>query len=536
VRTRKTEDNTNGPLYEYSGGQLALLSVLPDGEPLPQGEEEIGVGGAQHTSAQPNSNFWHAISEDGSRVVFYTISGHLYLRVNALQPPSKVVSSGPDAAKANGEQCEEPSKACTIELDEGSAGEPPRFVTASPQLSEVFFTYAGVLYAYNVQTKTRETLAEGVQSVIRPSNEGEGAAYIYFISSDKLAEHALSGKANLYVLHDGETRLVAAGGGYNARISPDGQWLAFETSQSLTGYDNRDAQTGALDPEVYLYSASTGSLSCASCNPTGARPRGGATVPGETDYEGPVAYQPRYLTDKGRLFFDTSDVLVPLDVNGAENVYEFEPENVPAGSSYACSSETQSGSEVFKPAHPFTVEVEGNEEQGEEGAGCVALISSGTSAEESVFLDASETGGEVFFVTTAKLAPQDYDMASDIYDAHECTTQSPCTPTPAVQPPPCGTEASCKASPTPQPGVYGPPASATFSGPGNLAPAPPAVVKVKTAAELKAEQLANALKRCGKDKSKKKRAKCEKSAHKKYGAKAKAKKATRASNDRRASR
>jgi hypothetical protein len=104
----------------------------------------------------------------------------------------------------------------------------------------------------------------------------------------------------------------------------------------------------------------------------------------------------------------------------------------------------------------------------------VGLISSGTSSEESAFLDASETGGDVFFLTTAQLAPQDVDDAYDIYDAHECTSVSPCLQAPAVRPPECTTADSCRAAPTPQPAIFGAPASATFSGAGNVTPAPPA--------------------------------------------------------------
>ncbi len=412
----------------------------------------------------------------------------------------------------------------------------------------MFFTYAGVLYAYNAQTKMREPLTEGVQSVIRnPEGASEGGPYLYFVAdgvaknTGELVPGAVPGTCqseeeapvvvpgalcNLYVRHDGETRLVAVlsgGAGQNARVSPDGRWLAFETSQSLTGYDNRDATTGAPDAEVYLYHApedfagepSSPTLICASCSPTGARPRGAATEPGDGTYEGPAAYQARYLTDEGRLFFDTSDALVPLDVNGEQDVYEYEPENVPSGSSSACSSATQSGSEVFKPAHPFEVEVGGVEERGEEAAGCVALISSGTSAEESAFLDASETGGEVFFVTTSKLAPQDYDTSPDIYDAHECTSASPCISPPAVQPPPCDTEASCKASPTPQPLIYGTGPSETFSGPGNLVSPPPPAMATKPKpkpTKCKKGDIKNYKGKCVK-KSKSKKRKAKKSAH-----------------------
>ncbi len=185
-------------------------------------------------------------------------------------------------------------------------------------------------------------------------------------------------------------------------------------------------------------------------------------------------YQPRYLSDGGRLFFDSKDALVPRDVNGALDVYEYEPEGVPAGE-HACSSAARSGSEVFKPAHAFEVEGRG----GEEGAGCVSLISSGTSSEESTFLDASEAGGDVFFRTTSKLAPQDFDDAPDIYNAHECTAGSPCLAAQAVQPPPCDTEGSCRGAPAPQPAIYGVPSSATFTGSGNLAPVAPAVLAPK---------------------------------------------------------
>jgi len=247
----------------------------------------------------------------------------------------------------------------------------------------------------------------------------------------------------------------------------------------LTGYDNRDAVSGKPDQEVYLYDAFTGHLVCASCNPTGARPVGkqldnehateaflggerawesnkeahwlAAILPGWTEIGNGVSlYQPRYLSDSGRLFFNSDDALVPQDVNGTWDVYEYEPPGVPEGE-HACTS----ASATFS---------------GRSG-GCVGLISSGTSARESAFLDASEGGGDVFFLTSARLLPQDFDTALDVYDAHECTGASPCFPSPAVQPPPCGTADSCKAAQTPQPSIFGEPSSATFNGQGNVTPA-----------------------------------------------------------------
>ena len=500
--TETTPVATDGGLYEYSDGHLALVSVLPDGIPVtPTYEEALALG--ELIPDEHARSARHAISADGSRVVFSTYNDdeadarvHLYLRVNAIAPQSPIDGEG---------KCSVPADACTVQLDSGLSGS-ARFQMANQEATQVFFTDGGDLYEYQVEQGGLKRLTEGAEVQASVLGASEDASYLYFVAKGKLVEGASPGQPNLYLLHDGATRLVAVlsgedihdwgaqplGGlaGMPARVAPGGEWLAFMSQRSLTGYDNLDASSSRPDQEVYLYHASTGALSCASCDPTGARPTGaefGSTetligsspvegsytwvagsVPGwlDNEHEGSAIYQPRYLSNDGRLFFDSPDALVPLDVDGTQDVYEYEPENVPSGSPYACSPSSASGSEVFKDAHIF--EVEG--QKGEEGAGCVALISSGTSSKESIFLGASANGGDVFFMTAAKLVSQDYDTSYDVYDAHECTSESPCSTAP-VPPPECDTEASCKASPTPQPSIYGLPSSATFSGPGNLAPA-----------------------------------------------------------------
>ena len=154
--------------------------------------------------------------------------------------------------------------------------------------------------------------AEGVGGVIGASEDG---SYVYFVANGALAPGAARGHCpsssadappgttcNLYVRHyDGAakewepTKLIAVlssedapvwGGDSNrgnltemsSRVSPNGEYLAFMSDRSLTGYDNEDESSKgpakALDEEVYLYDASSERLICASCNPTGARPRG----------------------------------------------------------------------------------------------------------------------------------------------------------------------------------------------------------------------------------------------------------------------
>jgi hypothetical protein len=212
-------------------------------------------------------------------------------------------------------------------------------------------------------------------------------------------------------------------------------------------------------------------------------------------------YEPRYLSNRGQLFFDTAEALVPKDVDGQLNVYEYEPEGVGG-----CQSSTGSGSVVFTAR----------------ADGCIGLISSGESGEASHFLDASESGGDVFFYTRDKLVPQDTEGSYSIYDAHECTSAEPCMAT-VVPPPPCDSGDSCKPAASPQPSIFGAPASATFSGAGNQTPEVKPAVKTKSL--TRTQKLAKALKQCHKNKKKTKRNKCERQAQGKYGA-SKAKKST----------
>ena len=115
-----------------------------------------------------------------------------------------------------------------------------------------------------------------------------------------------------------------------------------------------------------------------------------------------------------------------------------------------CGPHRDGGREVYQPARSF----EASGRTGEEGAGCVGLISSGTSNEESAFMDASakgpggEEGEDVFFMTAAKLAPQDVDSARDVYDAHTCSTVAPCA-SGTVDHPRCATSTtdSCRTAP-----------------------------------------------------------------------------------------
>ncbi len=528
-----------GQLYEWSGGKLAQVSLLP--------EEGGSVTGFGAQGQEPPRE----ISADGSRVAFASTQA-LYLRDMSRGETVQL-----DKLQAG---CEE-GKECT----ESGGG---RFQSASSDGSRVFFTDtqrltkdSGAEPGGQVKADLYEcqiTVGEGGKLAcalrdLTPSHEGEGAAvqggllgastdgsYLYFVATgiqsegkNARGEEALAGQANLYVRHGEEMSFIAtlAGGDQHdwevtpsrqpTRVSSSGQFLALMSERPLSGYDNRDVASGKPTAEVYEYDATSGRLACASCNPTGARPVGieyvkleagnGGLVGGRDQWRasalvaanvsgwtvialGQSLHQPRYLNDTGRLFFNSANALVPQDANGTQDVYEYEPAGV--GSCEEASS-------TFSAS----------------AGGCIALISSGSSAQESAFLDASESGDDVFFLSSAKLSALDVDAARDVYDAHVCTSALPCIQVPSAQPPPCTTEASCKASPTPQPSIFGAPASATFEGPGNPPPAPLGAKK----GETKPQKLAKALRACHAKKDKHKRKACERAARKKYGAKAKAK-------------
>jgi hypothetical protein len=534
-------------LYEWAAGQLQPASVLVNGEAT------SGALGNQGSVVR------HAISNDGSRIVFESFGSakHFYMRDMVKKETVTIDAPQKGLPKPTEDNFENYSTA-------NSAGSrvfftSSRRLTASSTLRESY-PYPEDLYAFEVTSGGGEPLAGKVTDLTVDGNAGESAgvqgvigasedgSYVYFVAGGVLgdaAQHGAEGGHYLYVEHYDEgtkawaaPKFIAAlsggdsptwGGGnpqslkgMTSRVSPDGRYLAFMSASSLTGYENRDANSDVPDEEVFLYDADTGRVVCASCNPSGGQPVGllegngfeeqlvdsgglwkgrwlAGNVPAWTGKDlSSALYQSRYLSDSGRLFFDSADALVPADVNGKEDVYEYEPAGVGScqGPGYG-----QSASVVFSASV----------------GGCVALISAGTSSEESAFMDASETGGDVFFLTLSRLSPRDYDTSIDIYDAHECTASAPCAPPPSLTPPPCTTGDACKPGPTPQPTLFGEPSSETFSGAGNIVPSA-SEPKVTSRSAHNAQKLAKALKACRK-KPKGKRAGCERQARKRYGAK-----------------
>jgi DNA-binding beta-propeller fold protein YncE len=426
-----------GRIYESRGTELNYVCVLPDETPHAGSCSAGTPGGAG--AAERGGSMNNAISSDGSRI-FWSASDEgpapLYVRIDRTE---------------------------TVQISSASAF----FWTAAADGSKAIYSVGDKLFEYDVDAEDENLIAEGVIGVAGAS---EDASRIYLASSKVLtgAEEnsegakAEAGKTNLYLYEAGagfefigilptadseagEASPIATRPNRRlSRVTPDGNHLTFMSRGSLTGYDNRDAASKQPDYEVYLYDATSDELACASCNPSGARPEGrqltqkllenrwaAARIPVWTSQ----LYGNRVISDDGeRLYFNSFEALVSTDTNGKEDVYQWQ-----APGSGSC---TTSG-----PTYQET------------SGGCVDLISSGKSPQDSELVDISTDGRDVFFKTTQSLVTQDPGLR-DIYDARIEGGFPPLPPKPII----CQGEA-CPNPPPPAPPAVVPASQA--QGPGN---------------------------------------------------------------------
>jgi hypothetical protein len=401
-------------LYEWDedkpeGERVTLVGVLPDAECTALSEPSgCAPSEGSGAGAGGTENLRGTISEDGSRIFFTGYpSGRLYER-EPLNEPSPI----------------------TIPVSSGMA----TFLTATPSGEYVFYTEGGELYRFDTATKARQALSSGAEGVPGTLGVSDDGTYAYFVAKGTLAanenanrEKAVQGDPNLYEWHenptthaDGSTfiaRLLFPGPGSEppgdeadwlgadrtSRVNPSGTALLFMSQAPITGYDNGQSKSSACNEsvkqipcsELFLYEAgeplSPTNPVCVSCNPRGTAAVAPARLTvGEIEVALPGPRWTSHLTrnlsaDGARVFFESMEALVPGDINGVSDVYEWERERV--GS---CQS----------------------------GRGhCLYLISSGTAHAKSFFGDASESGNDVFFFTRQPLVGQDDDLNFDVYDA-----------------------------------------------------------------------------------------------------------------------
>jgi hypothetical protein len=410
-------------LYEWVGGELRTVNILPGGEAAPNasfGSEEQSYGAL--------ADFSHVISSDGSHIFWTDLNTEtLYVREDGVR---------------------------TRRIAEGAT-----YLTASTDGSRVLYTKAGDLYEDDLEDGITRDLAPGAEA-LGIAGASEDLGYVYLVGQGALAPGSTAGDPNLYLLHDGQTRFIGSlrgqgpGGIYegesepwqsdiglrDAEATPSGHGLVFMARSSLTGYDNVNSE-GVAVPEVYVFDAESGALSCVSCDPSGVAPTahygsGVGSAGGLLAISEHSTYQLRTISaDGSRVFFESAQPLVPQAQNGRLNLYEWERDG-----SGSCG----------------------------DASGCVYLLSSGTSSGASYFVDASASGDDVFMVTRSSLVEADGNEYNDVYDVRVGATTPPA-------PPRC-TGTGCQGVAAAPP-VFATPSSVTYDGVGNFAPPSKAVAK-----------------------------------------------------------
>lgn len=393
-------------LYEWHEGTLVNAAVLPEGTLPAAGAKPA----AQTGFASSPNEYDNEVSADGSHLFFSATPP------GSTQPQIYARIHGAPAILVTRDDCIAKEGACTA--TPATVGQPaPDQVRqtsfyASPDGNEVFFQDEARLteaapensqpkmYEFDVATEQLryvEDIATGVYKggtkILATSANGDRALYIEGVSKPfmlKIWERHADGSEESRPI--AEFKKIAAPRVASARATDNGEVFVFDENHPMNVISPEVAAGGPPGGEfasdtaqVYRYSVAGEELTCVSCLPEGKAATGNAYI--STDDEEfrnggrpPAKTNGRVVDNRGmtangeEIFFYTPESLVPQDVNGAYDVYEWK-------------------------------------------AGHVELISSGHSSEPSILLDNGEAGNNVFFATTSALAAQDTEGTYSVYDA-----------------------------------------------------------------------------------------------------------------------
>lgn len=416
LETNAPPDGTNA-IYDRTPDEVThVVSLLP-GDATPAGGKNA---------------FYEGASRDGRSIAFKlggnSATGPLYLRYNNVE---------------------------TVEVAAGGT-----FAGFSETGSRIFYLEGGDLFGFDAESK--ETIPFSTGGGVSPVNVSADGSTAYFVSPNVLTGEAnpngsnpKAGQENLYRSEEGSLSFVGTvtkedvwgeetetGLGWwtpsvvsygeaardPSRATPDGSILLFESRANLSGY-NPEGHT-----EIYRYDSVGNELSCLSCISTGTPAVGGASLQsialakGDPEPLNSFAIVNNLRSDGRRVFFQSTEALVPNDTDGLQDIYEWEAQGV--GS---CD----------RPD------------------GCIYLISSGHSARGDYLYAVSDSGDDVFFRSSDLLVPADKDETPSIYDARVGGGF------PEFQGDPCQVTQLCPAAAPPAP-FFSTPGSRNTGPSGNL--------------------------------------------------------------------
>lgn len=399
-------DPADGQLYDYGSGVPKLVSVMPNGSAPSCGIAEHGW--------HLNENDW--ISADGSRLFFISAGDdcaakpQLYLR-NLVTETTVSVAGEPDhgplrdtvfiRANADASRAVFVSNTALVAADQNVNWDIYEYRQGAP------------LSCLTCEIVDAQVAVSGVTQAEQPVLASDDLSRVYFVSRKQLRPGARSASPNLYLWKDGQVRFVAPAnvsyGSWN--MSADGERLLFESEDGTLTAD----QTGNTQ-QLYLYDDGNRSLECVSCKRNGPT----TVLAGDSYF---FRTWKQMSADGSTVAFATAGQLVPEDINGTGDVYEWRD-------------------------------------------GVVRLVTDGETKFPVGFADAlprdiDATGRNILFSAAGRLTGFEQESTANLYVARIGGGFTPSTP-----PQPC-VEDSCQGPLEPVPGMPAP-GSAGVDGGGNV--------------------------------------------------------------------
>lgn len=399
-------------LYEYSGGHLSQVNVYTDGETIGtcgaemvQGREGSGNRGQgqghENRGISVESGSVNAVSSNGSRIFFEAYPRGCPIREEQVVHRLEDNGSTPNIElymRLDGKET----------VDIGSY----IFEGANPEGTRLFLSKwneeKGSLeyFSYNTETRLAKPLFSlhgDALDLKHALSENGNVYYFEAIGPTALTPEAPPDKNDIYRYDiSSETMSFVAVSSQNNDhssgfyVSPDGGDFYFNV-------DSVEGVTGGANPvvaQVYRYDSTEDVVQCVACASSyDPEPQQISVFMPEYGPEGyilsPLASP---ASENGNfVFFDTSNALVPQDING-----EIVPGEL---------------ADYFSPSS----DVYEWRRDGVDGCGrvqgCLALITNGIDGLENVLLGVGRSGQDVFIGTHSQLAPTDTDQGGDIYDA-----------------------------------------------------------------------------------------------------------------------
>lgn len=352
-------------IYAWDGGGLQLVDVDGGGALLSTCGAKIPTANGMAASAD---------------LVFFTVpatcAGVQKVYVRDLESGTTTEISASHCTRGD---CNAPQDATFVTATRnGSAA----FLTTAQQLTNDDHDAATDLYRYDVETGELTLLSGGSAegsggvrpNVAFPSDNG---SRVYFLGNGQLLPGEVTTGEKLFLADSSGPHLVAEAAfppRPEVQVSADGTRALFVTETQLLPNDTD------LESDVYLYDAGQESLTRLSTGPSGGNGLASAFIQSPVEqpsFESMGNVRPFYSIDASgeRAFFWTREALVPDDVNGKVDVYEW-------------------------------------------WEGQLGLISSGQDEFDTGFVGVSRDARSALFVTNGSLLPSDVDGGNrDFYVA-----------------------------------------------------------------------------------------------------------------------